>query len=152
MYVHTYVQVPATLAAASIVGYTPLVQLVAGDYAVVRIDEATGHTLRGQPVARTTLVEHTRYYYMHAVTFTYECTTFCDTLQLVWSRAVQGLSMQYYQLHCDSVVMFTNDACCYGVSHAVLCFGVMLRRWQQQQQQQRDSEHFTTHGAAMLAA
>jgi hypothetical protein len=56
-----HVQVPATLAAASIAGYTPLVQLVAGDYAVVRIDEATGHTLRGQPVARTTLVEHSRY-------------------------------------------------------------------------------------------
>jgi hypothetical protein len=61
IYICVHVQVPATLAAASIAGYTPLVQLVAGDYAVVKIDEATGHTLKGQPVARTTLVEHSRY-------------------------------------------------------------------------------------------
>lgn len=29
-----------------------------GDYAVVQVVEATGHTLRGTAIARTTLLEH----------------------------------------------------------------------------------------------
>ena len=36
------------------------VPLQSGDYALVHISRATGHTLRGTPVARTTLTEHHR--------------------------------------------------------------------------------------------
>jgi hypothetical protein len=53
------VQLLSASAAAAVAG-APLVSPTMSDYVVVLVEEATGHTLRGRVLARTTLAEHQR--------------------------------------------------------------------------------------------